>query len=279
VAYELLSGSVLFKRDEPMAVLYAHLYAPPPRLTAVRPDLPGAVDEVLARALAKAPDDRYDSCGAFADALREALGVEPYDPGRPVGRPSVVAPGRPGHEHAGPVASTLPLAVPPDSSVTRLAAGAIPPIPTITSPPVPLVLPGPPPAATWTAVVTADRAYYNSVDAVNDQDAASISFPAYVPERRFPLSGSEVRIGRRSVSRGIEPEIDLTGPPTDTGVSRLHAKLVAGPDRSWSVVDLGSPNGIQVNGKDVPSGEAVSLRDGDRIHLGAWTMITIARGG
>jgi serine/threonine-protein kinase len=279
VAYELLSGSVLFKRDEPMAVLYAHLYAPPPRLTAVRPDLPGAVDEVLARALAKAPDDRYDSCGAFADALREALGVEPYDPGRPVGRPSVVAPGRPGHEHAGPVGPTLPLAVPPDSSVTRLAAGAIPPIPTITSPPVPLVLPGPPPAATWTAVVTADRAYYNSVDAVNDQDAASISFPAYVPERRFPLSGSEVRIGRRSVSRGIEPEIDLTGPPTDSSVSRLHAKLVAGPDRSWSVVDLGSPNGIQVNGKDVPSGEAVSLRDGDRIHLGAWTMITITRGG
>ena len=81
------------------------------------------------------------------------------------------------------------------------------------------------------------------------------------------------------MSRGIEPEIDLTGPPTDPGVSRLHAMLIAGPDRSWSVLDLGSPNGIQVNRKDVPSGETVSLRAGDRIHLSAWTMITITRDG
>lgn len=126
--------------------------------------------------------------------------------------------------------------------------------------------------------MAADRAYYDSVRAVSDQDAASISFPAQVPERRFRLSGTEVRIGRRSVSRRIEPEIDLTGPPTDPGVSRLHAVLVAGPDQSWSVVDPGSPNGIMVNGKDVPPGETVPLRDGDRIHLGAWTVITISRG-
>jgi len=127
-------------------------------------------------------------------------------------------------------------------------------------------------------VVTADHAYYESVHPVNDQE---ISFPGHIPERRFPLSGTEgteVRIGRRSVSRGIKPEIDLTGPPTDPGVSRLHAILIAGPDRRWSVTDLGSPNGIQVNGADVPSGQAVQLRDGDRIHLGAWTMITITRG-
>ena len=43
-------------------------------------------------------------------------------------------------------------------------------------------------------------------------------------------------------------------------------------------MDLGSPNGIQVNGKDVPSGARVPLRPGDRIHLGAWTLITITRG-
>jgi pSer/pThr/pTyr-binding forkhead associated (FHA) protein len=79
------------------------------------------------------------------------------------------------------------------------------------------------------------------------------------------------------VSRHIEPEIDLTGPPTDPGVSRLHAALIAGPDRTWSVVDAGSDNGIVVNGKDVPPGETVPLRDGDRIHLGAWTVITITR--
>jgi pSer/pThr/pTyr-binding forkhead associated (FHA) protein len=127
-------------------------------------------------------------------------------------------------------------------------------------------------------VVAADRAYFDSVRAVSDQDAAAISLPAHVPERRFRLSGTKVRIGRRSVSRGIEPEIDLTGPPIDPGVSRLHAVLISGPDQSWSVVDPGSPNGILVNGQDVPPGEAVPLQAGDRIHLGAWTVITITRG-
>jgi pSer/pThr/pTyr-binding forkhead associated (FHA) protein len=126
-------------------------------------------------------------------------------------------------------------------------------------------------------VVTTDRAYYDSVSAVNEQDSASMSFPGELPERRFPLAGPEVRIGRRSVSRGIEPEIDLTGPPRDPGVSRLHAKLVPAPDGSWTVVDLGT-NGITVNGRDVPSGDSVPLRPGDSIHLGAWTKITITRG-
>jgi len=239
VAYKLLSGSLPFEREEPMAVLYAHLSLPPPPVTSVRPDLPAAVNEVLARALAKEPTDRYSSCGAFADALRDALGVEPYDSSgqvRPPTQACLVAPAGPAGER------------------TLTAAG------------------------TWTAVVAADRVYYDSVRAVSDQDAASISFPDHVPERRFRLSGAEVRIGRRSVSRRIEPEIDLTGPPADPGVSRLHAVLVAEPDRSWSVVDAGSPNGILVNGKDVAPGQAVPLRNGDRIHLGAWTVITIIRG-
>jgi len=127
--------------------------------------------------------------------------------------------------------------------------------------------------------VTADRAYYDHVQTVDAADAPSISFPAYVAERRFTLSGAEVRVGRRSRSLGVEPEIDLTGPPTDPGVSRLHATLTRDPDDgTWSVADLGSPNGIQVNGRDLPAGTAVPLRPGDRIHLGAWTLITITQG-
>jgi pSer/pThr/pTyr-binding forkhead associated (FHA) protein len=126
-------------------------------------------------------------------------------------------------------------------------------------------------------VVTADRAYYDSVRAAGGPDADAISFPAYCPERRFLLSGAEVRVGRRSVSRGIDPEIDLTGPPADPGVSRLHMVLVGAPDGTWSAVDPGSENGTMVNGKEIPQGEAVPLHDGDRIHLGAWTALTITR--
>jgi pSer/pThr/pTyr-binding forkhead associated (FHA) protein len=127
-------------------------------------------------------------------------------------------------------------------------------------------------------VVTADQAYYDTVRAAGGPDAAEISFPAYCPERRFRLSGTEVRVGRRSVSRGIDPEIDLTGPPTDPGVSRLHAVFVAAQDGTWSVVDPGSANGILVNGTEIPPGEAMPLRDGDRIHLGAWTVLTVTHG-
>jgi serine/threonine protein kinase len=283
VAYTLLSGSVLFRRDVPMAVLYAHLSVPPPRLTAVRPELPDTVNEVLARALAKEPDDRYDSCGTFADELREALGLEPYDPSRPAGASGAKTPAA---GSAAPSASrnaaTTPLTIPPDSPPTKLLPGS-PSLPSMTNLPSPRSMAGsgspsrPAAARTWTAVVAADRAYYDSVQAVSDTDASSIMFPAFVPERRYQLSGAEVRIGRRSVSRRIEPEIDLTGPPTDPGVSRLHAVLTAGPDGNWSVVDAGSPNGIVVNGKDVPAGQAVPLRHGDRIHLGAWTLITVIR--
>ena len=66
--YTLLSGEPPFPRDEVMAVMYAHLSMPPPPLTSRRPGLSPAVDDVLLRALAKAPGDRYPSCGEFADA-------------------------------------------------------------------------------------------------------------------------------------------------------------------------------------------------------------------
>jgi hypothetical protein len=127
----------------------------------------------------------------------------------------------------------------------------------------------------WTAVVAADRDYYETVRAAGGPDTDAITFPAYCPERRFRLSGKEVRVGRRSVSRGIDPEIDLTGPPADPGVSRLHAVLVAAPDGTWSIVDPGSENGTLLNGTEIPRGTPVPLHDGDRIHLGAWTALTI----
>jgi serine/threonine-protein kinase len=88
VAYRLLTGTVPFEREQAMAVMVAHLYAPPPSLVARRPDLPGAADKVMAKGMAKTPDERYASCGDFADALREALGLAPYRPSRPDAAPA-----------------------------------------------------------------------------------------------------------------------------------------------------------------------------------------------
>ena len=72
-AFELLSGEPVFMREQGMAIIYAHMSEPPPRLQSRRPDLPAAADAVLARALAKAPQDRFGSCGEFAAALRRSL--------------------------------------------------------------------------------------------------------------------------------------------------------------------------------------------------------------
>jgi hypothetical protein len=122
----------------------------------------------------------------------------------------------------------------------------------------------------WTATVEADRDYYDrtGVDGVD--------FPAVCPRREFTLAGTEVRIGRRSQSKGINPEMDLSGPPLDPGISHLHAVLTASPD-GWSLTDPGSTNGTTVNGSTdpLPASATVTLADGDRVHLGAWTTITL----
>ncbi len=127
-------------------------------------------------------------------------------------------------------------------------------------------------------MITADRGHFDSVLAADGPDSASLRFPAYCPERRFALTGPQMRIGRRSASRGLEPEIDLTGPPVDPGISHLHAVLIAQADGTWSVLDPGSSNGTQVNGADIACGVPVPLRAGDRVCLGAWTVLTVERG-
>ena len=73
VLYECLTGTRPFERESELAVVFAHLNEPPPRVTAARPDVPSAFDDVVATALAKAPDDRYGSCGELARAARAAL--------------------------------------------------------------------------------------------------------------------------------------------------------------------------------------------------------------
>jgi serine/threonine-protein kinase len=75
VAYECITGTVPFSKDQDVAILFAHLEDERPKITDLRPDLPAAIDEVVATAMARLPDDRYGSCLAFIAAAREALGI------------------------------------------------------------------------------------------------------------------------------------------------------------------------------------------------------------
>jgi serine/threonine protein kinase len=99
--FELLCGTPPFGQEQGLTVMYAQLYAPPPAATARRPDLPAAVNLVLAKALAKNPADRYATCGQFAEELQDALGLRLGQPNDP---PRAPAPGR-----AGPPADSAPV--------------------------------------------------------------------------------------------------------------------------------------------------------------------------
>jgi hypothetical protein len=129
----------------------------------------------------------------------------------------------------------------------------------------------------WTAVVNADREFYQRVLARGGPD--TVEFPRYFPERRIALQRDTALIGRHNREQGVEPEIDLGIHPSDRGVSTQHAVLRIRDD-GLTVTDLGSTNGTSLNDSEdfLANGEETPLADGDRIHVGAWTTITVVQG-
>jgi hypothetical protein len=88
VLFHCLTGTVPFEADDDVAKIYAHLNNPPPRPSDVVPGVPAGLDEVVRRAMAKDPDDRYQSAGELGAAAVAAAGVGAED------RPTVAS-GRP----------------------------------------------------------------------------------------------------------------------------------------------------------------------------------------
>jgi hypothetical protein len=131
------------------------------------------------------------------------------------------------------------------------------------------------PPAEWTATVTADREYYKRVIARGGPD--TVEFPEFFPERRIILYGTTL-IGRTNRKQGVEPGIDLAIHPGDRGVSTQHAVLRI-QDSGLTITDLGSTNGTSLNDSDdlLGNGTETALADGDRIHVGAWTTITVVK--
>jgi serine/threonine-protein kinase len=74
VLFETLAGRPPFERETDVAVVFAHLKEPPPLLSALRPDVPEALDGVIGQALAKKPDDRYQTCAELVAGARAAIG-------------------------------------------------------------------------------------------------------------------------------------------------------------------------------------------------------------
>ena len=89
VFYEMLTGYTPFDADTPLAILMKHLNDPLPLPSQVDPSLPAALEPIVLKALAKDPDDRYQSAAEMAAALQQA--AESGLPGGP--RPAVPPPG------------------------------------------------------------------------------------------------------------------------------------------------------------------------------------------
>jgi serine/threonine-protein kinase len=130
VLYECLTGQPPFPGGSGEAVLLAHLEATPPRVTALRPDLPPAIDDVVARAMAKAPADRFPSCRALVAAARQSLTRVPSAPG------SGPVPPTP-EPHPRPPGTPEPHAPVPGPPVGEATPGAKWGVPVVHSPPGP----------------------------------------------------------------------------------------------------------------------------------------------
>jgi serine/threonine protein kinase len=115
VLHQCLTGDPPFERDDEAAVLWAHLVEHPPSISGRRPQVPPGVDAVVAKAMAKAPEDRYRTCRELMAAFRAEIEPQPeiqprvgtagtdrhHEPSGPPGPPTRPAPspaGRRGRE-------------------------------------------------------------------------------------------------------------------------------------------------------------------------------------
>jgi serine/threonine-protein kinase len=243
--YECLAGQPPFPKDRDVEVLYAHIQDPPPRVSAVRPDLPSALDDVIVKAMAKKPEDRFPTCSAFTDAARTIVGEPAPAPAPPP---------------------------PPPVGVPVPAATAPPPPPPAPGPP-PLPDPAPPPGAS--DPTPAPRARVSPPNAPTDAP------PPHTPKRtpksialrvmEGPAAGSVLTVADEELLIGRQaPGAGKLG--NDIEISRRHARVSRESTGDFLIEDLGSTNGTYVNGERIAGAHV--LQAGDELEMGD-TKLTV----
>ncbi len=124
--HNLLTGEPPYTGDAPIAVAYQHLNAPVPSVRDKRPEVPPALDEVVQRLMAKAPEDRFQSAGELLAALQAISGVQAA--GVPAGiatAPIPISADLPAGPATEDEAAARPAAGPLGSPYARLALAAV----------------------------------------------------------------------------------------------------------------------------------------------------------
>jgi serine/threonine protein kinase len=236
--YECLTGQPPFPKERDVEVLYAHIQDPPPRVSAVRQDLPPALDDVIVKAMAKKPEDRFPSCSAFIDAARTIVGEPAPAPGPPPPPP-------------------VGIPVPP------AAAGGPPPPP----PPGPAPAAEPPPPPGALDPTPAPQAHVSPPGAPTDAPPPHDSPPKSIALRVTdgPATGSVLTIADEELLIGRQaPGPGKLG--NDIEISRRHARVTRESNGQFLIEDLGSTNGTYLNERQLQAPE--QLRADDTIRIG-----------
>ena len=287
--YEMSTGRTPFQGKNPTDIIIKHLTVAPPEPRQFNPDIPYLAQEVILKALAKEPADRYDSAGEFARNFHNALESEPVPEGL--------------IEHA-PQPPTAPEEVgafaPSSMQVMQLQEQ-----PRLEQPPGSEPLSEPldetsPPFASSIALedllsateLTSEEAISHfPEEALPATEEAKVHTPQPSPQSpaktitgRFvvqcfntdlviPAGKSEILIGREDPFKDFFPEINLDPyGGQDAGVSRRHARIRL-QDGQTVIEDLNTTNGTLLNKRRLTPGEAAPLSDGDELCLGKIVLV------
>lgn len=141
--YEMLVGQVPFDADTPFGIIHKHINEPPPALRGLRPDLPAGLEQMLAKALAKKPEDRYRSALEMVQAFEQALGMAAREATAPRPPAAQVRAGDPFATKKQPQPAVPPAAPPASIPQPKPSPAAAAPKP----PAAPVKAPAPAPAA------------------------------------------------------------------------------------------------------------------------------------
>ena len=257
VLYECLSGSVPYARPSEAAVLYAHLSDPPPSLRESRPDLPAELDELIARGMAKDPDDRFASAGEFMRRVAQVLGsptAETVPAGAVTGDGQATRPAAtPGEATMSreAVTAAAPTAAAPAGGETVPAGGAV------AAPRVPAARPAPRALLAAGAGLVAVAAIAGFMVGGSGSDSSS-------EETEFANSASAGGIGlsfpadwERASENAALPGLKLTDQMTLVPVGESGGSLNAGSTTAAGAELL--PSGLVARLPDDPDGEPVRL--------------------